>query len=78
MWAAQAVGKANTLADAFLARWELPAQVQNEFSAPPAELRVDDGFLLLRARNAKQRLASPREDSATGPDLLPARVLRRR
>eukprot|EP00969_Alexandrium_andersonii_P009636 421144-Alexandrium_andersonii.AAC.1 len=38
--------------------------------------RNDGDFLVLRTRNARQHLAALRDGSATGPDALPARILR--
>ena len=52
--------------------------MQNEFTdlssvlAPPAQA----SFLRVRLRTAKFMLASLRADSGTGPDILPARVLK--
>jgi hypothetical protein len=76
-WVLEASGKADLFADAFAKKNFLPIEVVNEYTELPRststcqrkllQLSVDD------AENVMQKL---RIDSATGPDLLPARILK--
>ena len=77
-WGLTPDGKAKLFADAFSTKSHLPVKVANEFSNGVAAGGVAmSGFLPLRQRSALRFLKGLREDSATGPDLLPTRVLKR-
>ena len=71
------VEKANRLAKAFRSKASLPLAEHNEFSctaARPQNYEID--FVPLRLRNAVRLLRNLADDSATGPDGFPARILR--
>ena len=72
------VSKAELLASSFAEKWDLPVPEQNLFSDVSDILVGPDreGFLRIRVRSARGILSSLRADSGTGPDLLPARVLK--
>eukprot|EP00969_Alexandrium_andersonii_P370611 15477666-Alexandrium_andersonii.AAC.1 len=75
-WVTQPQEKAELLAATFSRKWILPPQVINEFAELPPVHEGADDFLALRTRRARQALAALRDGSATGPDLLPVRILR--
>ena len=68
--------KAELLAETFASRATLPARTANEYTAIAATPEVQSGLFIVRTRNAKRVLQRLRLDSATGPDLLPAKVLK--
>ena len=77
-WALSARAKADLFARAFSHKWRLPAPVVNEFS-DCSSIMISPrrwGSCVLRTRSARAALSSLRQDSGTGPDLLPARVLK--
>eukprot|EP00969_Alexandrium_andersonii_P240333 10609594-Alexandrium_andersonii.AAC.1 len=77
-WIVDPTAKANVFATAFQEKWELPAKISNEYSVISGPIADDDyDFLVLRTRASSKVLLALREDSGAGPDLLPARVLRR-
>ena len=74
-WITDAFGKAELFADAFACRSALPTVAA---TLPPVHAE-DSGwnlFLPIRERSAGKVLKALRVDSATGPDGLPARILR--
>ena len=77
-WAISAAAKAELFAEAFPRKWRLPEPETNMFSDLDEVLAPPDSmdFCRIRTRSAKAVLASLRADSGTGPDLVPARVLR--
>ena len=77
-WAVSSVDKAELFASSFASKWHLPPAEDNLFSDLSEVLAQpqDNQFLRLRSRTAKQFLSSLRVDSGTGPDHLPARVLK--
>ena len=77
-WARQPTEKAKLLLDTFTAKNKLPNEVENAHStlAPESGCSVS-GFLPVRARTATQVLKKLKEDKATGPDKLAAKVLKR-
>ena len=77
-WAKTASEKATELAGVFRSKSELPESEVNDYT--PLEEPVSGqmpGFLRLRVRTVKKILKALDETSGTGPDLLPARVLKR-
>ena len=78
-WALTAEEKAEELSRVFKSKSLLPPAVSNEYSPLPA--RATDGmrlgFLRLRVRHVLKILENLDESSGTGPDLLPARILKR-
>ncbi len=77
-WALSAEDKAEELARVFRSKSQLPVVEENEYSALPgqAEGGMRAGFLRLRVRTVYKLLKSLDESSGTGPDLLPARILK--
>ena len=77
-WARTAPDKATLLSDTFLEKSRLPADTVNEFSVlPPGAGVASDTFLPVRTRDVERQLKKLKEDSATGPDEIAARVLKR-
>ena len=77
-WARTALEKAELLSDTFLEKSKLPSECVNEYSALPPGLGVtDDVFLPVRTRDVERQLKKIKEDSATGPDDVASRVLKR-
>ena len=77
-WATGAQDKAELFLETFCAKYTLPQGVENHFTdLGEASLESTSDFLLVRSRHAKQTLKALKEDKATGPDLLSAKVLRR-
>ena len=77
-WALSAGAKADLFARAFNQKWRLPAPVVNEFSDCSSVMISPRRWqaCVIRTRSARAALSSLRQDSGTGPDLLPARVLK--
>ncbi len=76
VWARTAEDKANLLADTFTSKWVLPAQQQNAYSDLLTQDAAPDSFVPLRSRQAQKVLFALDEHSATGPDGIPAKLLR--
>ena len=77
-WARVASEKAELLSDTFLSKSRLPEESFNEFSAlPPGLGDADDSFIPVRTRDVQRRLKKLKEDSATGPDAVASRVLKK-
>ena len=77
-WHLTAESKANLLAASFASKFGTPAEIENGYSKLPCgSIERMTGFLPVRARSAAMILRDLRTDSASGPDLLAARVLRR-
>ena len=68
--------KAQLLAETFASRATLPARTVNGYSAIAAASEMQSGLFIVRTRNARRVLQRLRLDSATGPDLLPTKVLK--
>ncbi len=77
-WVLDSKGKAKAFAKSFSSKWVLPARVDEEqnFEVEP-NLAQMTGFLLMHTRHVKHILNHLDHKSATGPDLLPTRVLKR-
>ena len=76
-WATSPEEKASELASVFRAKAQLPELVENEFSEVKSEgVSMGDGFLRIRVRDVKRILRKLDASSGTGPDLLPARILK--
>ena len=77
-WAVTSLDKAEAFADSFSSKWCLPGPEQNIHSDLSAVVvpQEQDRFLRIRVRFARYILEALRQDSGTGPDLLPARVLK--
>ena len=77
-WARTALEKAELLSDTFLSKSSLPVESHNEFSAlPPGAGVAADTFLPVRTRDVQRQLNKLKEDSATGPDEIASRVLKK-
>ena len=76
-WILEASGKADLFAEAFAKKNSLPIEVVNEYTALPRSNSISQRKLLkLSADDAGNVMAKLRIDSGTGPDLLPARILK--
>jgi len=75
-WATEAVDKANLFACKFRSKSALPATVV-EFETQLRAASRQTGFLAIRLRWARKALHELSLNTATGPDGIPARVLRR-
>jgi len=77
-WAKTAREKASELAGVFREKSQLPEPEVNDYTplGDPCDAQMP-GFLRLRVRQVKKILKALDETSGTGPDLLPARVLKR-
>jgi len=77
-WVRDGPGKAELFRDTFLSKYELHPGVDNEYSdpLPQSECNMAD-FYPIRERNSVKYLKALNEDSATGPDLLAARILKK-
>ena len=77
-WALSAADKATELARVFQSKSQLPPQHENEYSTllPSTGVAMRSGFLRLRVRTVYKLLKKLDEKSGTGPDLLPARILK--
>ena len=76
-WAKDPVAKATLLAETFASKARLPDTATNAFSGIESADTALNGFLRLRVRSVLKILKALDEDSGTGPDLLPALILRR-
>ena len=77
-WMLSPSQKAGLLAETYANKFRLPIEKPNQYSDRIFASQICmSGFLPFRRRHAQQILSSLREDSATGPDLLPTRVLTR-
>ena len=76
-WVCEAVAKANVFAETFARKWVSPDLELNCYTPVPQRAARDDRVLLpLRSGAAPAELRALRPDSGTGPDELPARILR--
>ena len=76
-WVLDAKDKADLFADSFSKKFVLSAAVVNEYSQiPPGHSRPQAKLKNLSEKDAKDVMEKLRVDSGTGPDLLPARILR--
>ena len=77
-WAMTPEERANELASTFREKSRLPAESTNHFSELHSSQREPQhGFLRLRVRTVLKLLRNLDEHSGTGPDRLPARILKR-
>ena len=77
-WAMSAGERANELATTFRSKSNLPSASVNEYSEIHTPQREpQSGFLRLRVRTVQKLLRSLDERSGTGPDQLPARILKK-
>ena len=77
-WALSAKAKADTFAKAFASKGELPLPFcgpRGTCAHVPPEAQLA-GFLPIRRRACRRALKELRDDSATGPDLIPTRILK--
>ena len=76
-WALDAKNKADLLATTLAAKFQLPELSANSYSDIRQSNCCMSGFLPVRLRHVSAVLRHLREDSATGPDKLGTKVLRR-
>ena len=75
-WATTPTSKANLLATTFAAKYTSPTEATNQYT----EVEQQSGAVewrLPEESHAKETLENLRENSATGPDLIPTRILKR-
>ena len=76
-WVLSSDGKAELLADTFVKKWNLIPRVgASDLSSLLPLFRVDRSFVAIRVRDVKRVLLELDDSTATGPDLLPTRILR--
>ena len=77
-WATSPEERANELASTFHAKSQLPPVQTNHYTGLQQEVREpQQGFLRLRVRSVLKLLKGLDEHSGTGPDKLPARILKK-
>ena len=76
-WITASKDKANILAKTFKSKNVLPDKVENEYSALNKEKVSQDELFFPVVGQTLQELEGLREDSGTGPDLLPAKILKK-
>ena len=76
LWLHGAGEKANAFAETFSKKFTLPAEVDHEASREGVAPSQMCGFVLLRERWVRRELKALRTDQATGPDEIPARILK--
>ena len=73
--------KAELFRDTFTSKFVLPDPVTHRFSPiaaqPPPQCLQQQEFTLPGEEMVEQTLAKLKEDSSTGPDLLPSRILKK-
>ena len=76
-WMRTAMDKANLLATTFAEKFNVPAAEDDEYSVPRVDNHnVQAGTPIPSVEFAEHILQSLKVDSATGPDLLPTRILK--
>jgi hypothetical protein len=75
-WAHEAAVKADLLAATFSSKNILPEATTNEYTDLGPKLRSQNELRLLTLGETVKTLAALDDDSGTGPDLLPARILK--
>ena len=76
-WILDSEAKANLLAETFAKKAQLPAAKSNEYSRlEPARHSSQTRPPQLNLASAQKQLHGLKEDSSTGPDMLPTRILR--
>ena len=76
-WAKRPCEKATLLAETFAAKARLPEPAENKYSPVTSSAASLRGFLRIRPRDARKVLRDLDEASGTGPDLLPALILKK-
>ena len=76
-WVMDSKGKANLFAKTFSSKYVLPEMQENEYSELKISKSYQDFPLLPTVERAEQILEALNESSGTGPDDLPARILKR-
>ena len=76
-WAKDPVAKATLFSETFSSKAKLPEPQVNEFSHIAESGRSLSRVLRIRTRDVLKILKNLDENSGTGPDLLPAKILRR-
>ena len=76
-WVLDAQGKANFLAVTFAEKCELPCLCYNTYTVCTQCHELQTSVVCPSVEQCMAVLTSLRDDSSTGPDLLPARILKR-
>ena len=79
IWVRDSQGKADLLAETLSGKYSLPAQCENEYTElKPRQLQwLQDRAEFLTPEAAQKIMSNLREDSATGPDAVPTRIIKR-
>ena len=72
-----AKSKADHLAETSISKYKLPKAAHNNYSEIEVPYRRQDFLAELKEELAEKTLEALHEDSVTGPDLLPARILKK-
>ena len=75
-WARSATEKAALLQENFSKKWTLPELAVNEYSNFQSNGHCVDDFVPIRTRHVRRLINRLRIDSATGPDMIPTRILK--
>jgi len=75
-WVRDAVGKANLFAETFASKFVMPEAEDNKYSTVEDRGTVMNTLRTLTLHDAEKTLKQLEAGSATGPDVLPARILR--
>ena len=76
-WVLQPEGKADLYVDTFSKKYLLSAEIANEYSPLPSTVSMpQNGLEALQEEDAESVMGKLRDDSGTGSDLLPARILK--
>ena len=75
-WIMDAQGKAKLISKTLSGKWELADRVLNAYSTLPIQIEEQDDVPLPTVEMFFHELSSLREDSGTGPDTLPAKILK--
>ena len=75
-WVLDATGKANLISETLAKQCKLADRIENEYSSLPASMEEQDDVPLPTVEMSFHELDSLREDSGTGPDTLPTKILK--
>ena len=76
VWVLYAQGKANLFADTFAGKCKLPQPRQNVYSECHQCPEIQRSFVFPSEKQCQDTLANLSDESSTGPDLVPAHILK--
>ena len=77
VWVLDAQGKANLFADTFAGKCKLPQPRLNVYTECHQCSEIQGSFVFPSEKHCRDTLANLSWESSTGPDLVPARILKR-